>query len=743
MAASTPSASPCLVAILLVIQPRSGSGARLVFHYPPEPLSADEDPADKAELALTSEHTSSSSSDEGSSTEEEGHDLRPGYGQKTRQHNARGAARTGDEDEREHARSDQHYEEHQWRPSWEPLLGLGSSGLAGLLAASRIWHMRKFELGINDLCFVGRPVFVREDGFWKKQKSLRVAQSNSALPDPLAGGSALPKDEVTDSEATEDSTDAADTKSTSKKNQLTMFNVVFVLDPPILEHDLRVKEMYKHVVKKFTRALKREQARNDFVWKESENIQSIKSRHTTQRSSAKTLYTELLSKSQLAASIASVYRAVSTSRIISLNLSQSTSVVLQIPLVPSISVLPSLTDPPVPAGLWLTTFNDATPSSSEIEGFAAASAGQLAKHVTLLLKEPPQRIVKDAQAIGGPLATRLIRFVNTIKPTKSFHKLATASQISWRETELLASLLITWRRAMLIPPLHQRDTYIVSPNADMSKLKAACKAYNAVFPTLPGLATILGALSDTPRPWMVLIPSSDHKEAYYEILAWLMKGGWVTQMRTFAYVRVSPEVKKAVREQENQADLKKKAEAAAKSAEIKSREANGSTDGAHDSTSIANTNTDGNTNHSSFTSDNSRRPSLMSHPSSDQRQQTLSSKAAQDPNAASLILNPSRASPLESKWLDYIASSLLTFQYSPVELSAEERVELKTYWLRFVKYFNGSEPLEFIPVREGLKRKLVWDLLGKMGLDFDGGVEMEGGDRSGGNGRILVTVRHW
>ena len=735
MAASASSASPCLVAILLVIQPRSGSGARLIFHYPPEPLSAEEDPAGTGELDQWNEYTSSSSANDDSSTEEEVHKLAPGDGHKAKQRNGLSTALTDEEDDKEHSKGDQKHDEHQWTPSWEPLLGLGSSGLAGLLAAGRLWHRRKFELGINDLCFVGRPVFVREEGHWKRQKTRKAAQSNASLPDQIVDVDAAAQEDPTD-ETGEESTDAENETASQERSQLTMFNVVFVLDPPTLEHDLRVTEMYKHVVKKFTRALKREQARHDFVWKESEIIQSIKSRHMVQHSSAQALYGELLSRSQLAGVIASVYRAISTSRIAQINLSPSTSVILQIPPVASISVLPSLTDPPVPAGLWLTTFNDATPSSSGIEGLGASSAAQLAKPETLLLKEAPQRIIKEAQASRARLAAPLTKFVTAVNPTKSFHKIAATSQISLRDIRFFANHLITWRRAMVIPPLHQRDTYIVSPNADMSKLRSACKAYNAAFPTLPGLATILGALSDTPRPWMSLIPSSDHKDAYYEILAWLMKGGWVTQLRTFAYVKVSLEVKKAVREQEEKEKAAKKEQDLQEKEELKIADEN--SNAPEESKEITNFETEFANNEQS-----QRRPSLVSRLSSDQRQNNLSSKAAHDPNAASLILNPSRASPLESKWLDYIANSFLTTQYSPMEVSFEEREELRTHWLRFVKYFNGSEPLEYIPVREGLKRKYVWDLLAKMGLDSDGGVERDGGDQAGARGKILVTMRHW
>lgn len=149
---------------------------------------------------------------------------------------------------------------------------------------------------------------------------------------------------------------------------------------------------------------------------------------------------------------------------------------------------------------------------------------------------------------------------------------------------------------------------------------------------------------------------------------------------------------------------------------------------------------------------------MIRRPSSDGRQsistdQTSVRGAQQfkhNPKAASLIISPQRASPEESRWLDYIASTLTSSRGSSrTDLSATtppssnhsdaEAAELRRYWSVFVKYFSGLEALERIPVREGLKRKFVWDLLGKIGMDFDGGVE----DEKGENKRILVTIRHW
>jgi nitrogen permease regulator 3-like protein len=277
--------------------------------------------------------------------------------------------------------------------------------------------------------------------------------------------------------------------------------------------------------------------------------------------------------------------------------------------------------------------------------------------------------------------------------------------------QTLARHLIYWRRGIAIPPLHQRDTYIISPNADMRNLKSACKAYEAQFPTLPGLAKMLRALSGTPRPWGGFFPSPDHKDAYMQILAWLMRGGWVTQLRTFAFVRVDPEIKRAVKEKE----LAENEEATEKDTETE--EQGGS--GEHRSANL-------------------KRPSMVSRPSSSGDARRRNSSTLLDDSMASLIMNPHRASPLESKYLELIGDTLLTANYSYLDLSEEEKAELKKYWPTFMKYFNGSDALEKIPVREGLKRKVVSDMLGRMGLsptDAAGEVEEPG--------KILVGVRHW
>lgn len=107
----------------------------------------------------------------------------------------------------------------------------------------------------------------------------------------------------------------------------------------------------------------------------------------------------------------------------------------------------------------------------------------------------------------------------------------------------MARHLIHWRKARAIPPIHQRDIYIVSPNADMRRLHTLIPLYARNFPSLPSLPAMLSKLSSKPKPYTTYIPSRDHRGAYLDILAWLVRHGLVTQLRNFAWIRVTRGIK--------------------------------------------------------------------------------------------------------------------------------------------------------------------------------------------------------
>jgi hypothetical protein len=391
-------------------------------------------------------------------------------------------------------------------------------------------------------------------------------------------------------------------------------------------------------------------------------------------------------------------------------------------------------------GLWLTTADSATPVDDPGADESNTPHQVLAKHFALLLLDSEAAIIKDVEASGGALAPALAHYIRCSKPTKSFAQISVSSGIPLSHIQMLSSHLVYWRRARAIPPIHQRDTYIVSPNCDLSKLEVATVAYQTAFPTYPSLPKMLSTLSGTPRPYSNFIPSKDHKEVYFTILAWLLRGGWVTQLRTFARIKVSPEIKMAV-------------EMALRKEEVERYLAKGNSNSipVEEDSESGDVNDDANSSSSS---------SLQSHGSGDEtpmpgrldpHARLRSSHKLLDQSTAlrlsSFILSPHRASPLESRWLDEIVSRFpdnprphqVGENVSPDITPKDIQTLHKKYWPVFLKYFNGYDALEKIPVRENLKRKLVWHVLMRLGLVTGPLGSVDLGPRE----QVLVSVRHW
>jgi hypothetical protein len=390
----------------------------------------------------------------------------------------------------------------------------------------------------------------------------------------------------------------------------------------------------------------------------------------------------MLSQSSLAKAISTLFHSISDSKIAHVHLSSTLSLSLQIPIPTSTSILPSPIAPQLP-GLWLTTANS-LPTDDDVD----TTTSQLASHFTLLLLCDLSTILTDINATASPLTDPLTHYLRVSTPTKSFLQISRTSGIPLRDIQFLASHLIYWRRARAIPPLNQRDTYIVSPNADMQMLSSAASSFAKRFPTLPSLPRTLHMLSYTPRPYSTIIPSKEHKEAYLDILAWLLRDGWVTQLRTYAWVRVPVHVQEQLLHETKELPQNNQSSRSVNDPPI-----------IHDPSTPTPS------------------PSPPSPPSP-----TTSTTPPPPPNPTIpslrpiLIPDPRDASALHARYLTAIAAFILDRQGA----------ENESAWEKCVRYFDGRHALETIAVREGWKRKAV--------ADFVAGWEELG---------VLLKARHW
>ena len=410
---------------------------------------------------------------------------------------------------------------------------------------------------------------------------------------------------------------------------------------------------------------------------------------TAVKPSLSTLYHDLVTQSSLAKGISTLYNSIASSRIAHVSLTPFSSLSLQIPIPSSISTLPTLLEPQLP-GLWLTTANS-MPTDDD------AQSPQLGSHFTLLLLSDVPSIIADIDAAASPIAKPLTQYLRASSPQKSFYQVSQSSGIALPDVQFLASHLIYWRRARAIPPLHHKDIYIVSPNADMRKLSAATSAFAKLFPALPPLPKILSLLSMGSRPYHTLIPSKDHKPIYMEILAWLMRECWVTQLRTFAWVRVPSHIKEAVNK--------------ASASDHRDKSPNHTV--TDDSDDVSSSSLDVPDSVSSFRLDvprsNPVSPTSSTHTTLPFNQTALT-------QSPTLIPNPRLASAIPSRHLSTISKHILQTQ----------GVESQSAWDKCVKYFDGKHAIETIPVREGWKRKRV-------------AVLVAGWEELG----VLVRARHW
>ena len=339
--------NPSLVAILLLI--RTEHGTRHVYHYPPHPgqdhpstaSRNDEDDGNHSSDSDTGGAPYSSSGESSYSSVENGYsstsddDIR-GRVNKMKLNGVSHKKRTNVRESGDIDESGSTSPEKRPSTGWvatkgnKELLGLPSEFPEFLCPPTEL-DRRRFEMGIDQLTFLGWPCFAKKDGSWRGRRKHRRTSSRDKID--AKSGSTLGNDkkmrvidetvEETDSaldsgltthddlseiepstgvdneaeskpgnnrrqdgpkvtqqeEASQNGEPCQTAKSTPSGETLSMFHVVFVMNPPPMEYQIRVDEMYSHVVKHFSKALKREQARSNYVLKECQLLKSMKARH--------------------------------------------------------------------------------------------------------------------------------------------------------------------------------------------------------------------------------------------------------------------------------------------------------------------------------------------------------------------------------------------------------------------------------------------------------------------------------
>ncbi|PKS07885.1 hypothetical protein jhhlp_006493 [Lomentospora prolificans] len=659
---------------------------------------------------------------------------------------------------------------------WGYVAGFPTGDLATLLSPGRPYHKRLFQVSLDSLYLVSCPVHVPENGIWKKTKKQSRSKSQSKKLGSSAnlrdlestskiGGEQPPVVPPEDPSAGASEQKQQPAEEEEKVSSMTMFNVVFILNPK--KHEVRdlVNALYSNITKKVNKAYKYCQQRSDFVWKESKQIIRLKDKARENKTPMRLLWKEILDASTLASSIQEIYQSVSQNRIVSFQLDTASgplSLSMQLPVPFYIPDVGPDTET-AQHGLWLTSANTYIPDE------AFEEPGFLAKNFALLLMDGEKKIISQLQVDLDPTTIAMVEFVRLCKPTMSLYQIGQSNILSHSQVSKYAHHFISWRRAIAIPPLHARDVYFMSPNCNLNLLPRASQQWARTFPLAPPLTNFLADLSYAPRPYKSFCPSKAHRPTYLAMLAWLMRGGWVTQLCTFAYVVVWPEIIYEVEHQIEADELhgpKSSTSPGTQSASTLSPDHNSAQSPPPNATfpplpqrkpprpptqslllshavrpSATSTSASSPFSSSSTPSAGSGPPTTVTEQIAEKaRLERMATKAQREaaekataharkpvpapsshpatndaPHLAHLepyvILDAGRATGKDSLYLDAIGR-----RFADPKTAAA--------WQRFWKYFDGRSALERIALQEDMKRKEVWNLLTAMS-------------------EYLLCVRHW
>lgn len=563
------------------------------------------------------------------------------------------------------------------------ILGMEPAYLCEMLAPPKSMCNSRFEITIDDRIFLGLPIHKMDDGSWRPLKK-----------------KGRPSKDVSES-------------TPKVKENLIMFHLVFILNPPIMERNYRIDEMFHYVISRLSLVLRFEQHKTSYISNQLRLMIALREESDSNSggSDVSNFHSIFTEKSSLCKLISVCYTAISKSKIANLSIN-GTLRSFQIPIKTEFHSLPETSVPYLPGSYLSSTTNLLLNTGlinvgqtsryghagSLLENDETSSSLDDIMHLALLLLYEPDKIIRDI--VIDP-ESKFANFIYLINPTVSILKLASDHKMDLKEVKSFLSHLIYWRRARVMQPINTRSVYTVSPMAPiLQKAFEDIAKFSEIFPTLPSLTHFLKQLSPQfikPQQFASIIPSRDHRSSYLDALGWLIRNGYVIQLQTFIWLKISPKVKLRVEEDlENEATLTKKRSQGSKIVTV----------GGTDNTSKVQSK-DAITGGEELVQRDDTIEALQ------KRLTAIGPSILFGEEEESIILDPGRATTLERKWINRII-------FEECKLTHE----LTTTFYKLLKYMNGKSSLEMLLLKENISRNELRRLL----------FEIED---------HIITVRHW
>ncbi|CCF59920.1 hypothetical protein KAFR_0I01390 [Kazachstania africana CBS 2517] len=487
------------------------------------------------------------------------------------------------------------------------------------------------------------------------------------------------------------------------------------------------------------------------ILKERENVVKYSKSYEsalTPAAKAKCVYERILSKSSLARMLTKCVDKLHKNEIASIKVGDDKIISLQIPVKNEFEHLPNFKQNAILPNSYLTSilnkkflekasFSSAPHSSSRKLHSSITLGNSLILHdgdddydnedddilnYALLLLDDVNNILRtletttmnstESNDINMIILRHLIKHIQPTVPLNSYHYIITdaldlePSTVTYDILRSCALHLIYWRHARVIIPMSSKFTYVVSPIISLEKMYNVDKVqFKKRFPSLPTLSYFLSKLSggkssintskdgdDIKWPYSFnnIIPSREHKGIYLDVLSWLIRRGYVTQLLTFVYIRIDKRIKIAVDE-----DLEREGYRRGKMQKLQMRKINKS----NRSTKIGDNQIAQKVDHrTNIENDNLAAATDKSNLEINKNDPITGSTEDihfefDDPEMRqdyTIILEPERATAIEKRWIHKCVS--------------EQPPDIKNTFNKLLKYFNGRAPMELATLQEGISR---------------------------------------
>ncbi|PHZ08859.1 UPF0171-domain-containing protein [Rhizopus microsporus ATCC 52813] len=435
----------------------------------------------------------------------------------------------------------------------DTIFNIDVSFLADALAPKFPLCDRKFQLCIDDLTFVGHPVSLtspqNEPREHEETPSAHVSPKSPLTPNTTPS----PHDQqeendaqsiVNESSYSETESDHGSTDGDDRSNKdnddihdesslsdgspgsihMTLFHVVFVLSPPDLELNAQVETLYKHVILKYSSALRYEQLRCGYVQEEIEKVLALKEEAYNKSTPYNQVMSEILQKSSLARDIRQIYTAISSNAAAHVIINDFIDLSLQIPILGTKKATSrnSLEDS------FVSPIASSLMDIYSVTGYEYDNYPILCPYHTLLLLEDPEEVLKNMPLDASPT---LVQLVQILTPTQSLQELHLLLDCSLAQIYRLAAHLIYWRKAKLINTISTRNVYVVSPTAKLEDMAALEADFRQHIPNL-SLPILLSKLQHTQQYYQVY-RIKELKNQYLEAITWLIRKDLVVQVHMY------------------------------------------------------------------------------------------------------------------------------------------------------------------------------------------------------------------